>query len=207
MRRSRRRRVVGPSNRRIVRARGKGNGAAVFTGASAQVLVQSFTREVAAAVEASIAQRTRALVEKAASPSLPAGANGVAALTEERWPTLSEHQWAYIRRVLARTGGNKSEAAQILGLHRRSLQRLLASARGRAGKKRGTDASRAGGQPIVTGDGTIVLEQLTFAEIERAIVMWTLRRHAGDADRAARALGLGSRAFVEKMGRSARARR
>src|SRR5262249_6561645 len=127
MGRSRRRRASGGSGRRAVRGRSK---VANSNSAAAEGLVQIFTREVAAAVEASIAAGTRAIVEKAAVPS--AGAHPVTPLVEERWPTLSEHQWAYIRRVLDRTGGNKSEAAQILGLHRRSLQRLLASARARS---------------------------------------------------------------------------
>ena len=40
------------------------------------------------------------------------------------WPRLDELQRRYIDRVLARTGGNKTAAANILGVDRRTLQRL-----------------------------------------------------------------------------------
>jgi two-component system, response regulator RegA len=41
-------------------------------------------------------------------------------------PTLARTEWEHINRVLASVGGNISEAARKLGLHRRSLQRKLA---------------------------------------------------------------------------------
>jgi two-component system, response regulator RegA len=41
-------------------------------------------------------------------------------------PSLSRVEWEHINRVLADSGGNISEAARRLGLHRRSLQRKLA---------------------------------------------------------------------------------
>jgi ActR/RegA family two-component response regulator len=100
-------------------------------------LVRSFTEAVTAAVEATIVARTRSLLAErtngkttktlASEPLIAAPALGA-------WPTLAQHQWSYIQEVLSRTNGNRSEAAIILGLHRRSLQRLLArgSARARA---------------------------------------------------------------------------
>ncbi|HEY1065540.1 MAG TPA: helix-turn-helix domain-containing protein, partial [Pirellulales bacterium] len=39
--------------------------------------------------------------------------------------TLARAEWEHINRVLADCGGNISEAARRLGLHRRSLQRKL----------------------------------------------------------------------------------
>ncbi len=39
------------------------------------------------------------------------------------WPTLAELERRYIDRVLERTGGNKTQAAAILGVARRTLQR------------------------------------------------------------------------------------
>jgi ActR/RegA family two-component response regulator len=170
-------------------------------------LVGAFTREVADAVEATIVARTRDLVQRASAsgnqgrPADPPGG--------ERWPTLDEHQWEYIRRVLARTGGNKSEAAEILGLHRRSLQRLLANARVRSGRKGKGRSARRVVKPIktssgVTGDGTIVLEQLTFREIERAVLMWALGRSAGNEEVAARSLGIARRTFSQRMSHYAR---
>ncbi|MGE0790585.1 MAG: response regulator transcription factor [Sandaracinaceae bacterium] len=41
-------------------------------------------------------------------------------------PSLARAEWEHIQRVLADCGGNISQAARLLGLHRRSLQRKLA---------------------------------------------------------------------------------
>jgi len=41
-------------------------------------------------------------------------------------PSLARVEWEHINRVLADSGGNISEAARRLGMHRRSLQRKLA---------------------------------------------------------------------------------
>jgi two-component system response regulator RegA len=41
-------------------------------------------------------------------------------------PTLARVEWEHINRVLSDCGGNVSQAARILGIHRRSLQRKLA---------------------------------------------------------------------------------
>ena len=43
----------------------------------------------------------------------------------EQIPSLARHEREYIEYVLAATGGNISEAARRLGLHRQSLQRKL----------------------------------------------------------------------------------
>ncbi|MEQ9317661.1 MAG: response regulator [Polyangiaceae bacterium] len=40
-------------------------------------------------------------------------------------PSLARAEWEHINRVLTDTGGNISEAARRLGIHRRSLQRKL----------------------------------------------------------------------------------
>ncbi len=40
-------------------------------------------------------------------------------------PSLARVEWEHINRVLTDCGGNVSEAARRLGLHRRSLQRKL----------------------------------------------------------------------------------
>jgi two-component system, response regulator RegA len=39
--------------------------------------------------------------------------------------SLARVEWEHIQRVLAEAGGNVSEAARRLGIHRRSLQRKL----------------------------------------------------------------------------------
>lgn len=41
-------------------------------------------------------------------------------------PSLARAEWEHINRVLTECGGNISQAARLLGLHRRSLQRKLA---------------------------------------------------------------------------------
>ena len=52
-------------------------------------------------------------------PSVPEGATSFPA------PSLARNEWEHIHRVLADCGGNISEAARRLGIHRRSLQRKL----------------------------------------------------------------------------------
>ncbi len=59
-----------------------------------------------------------AAFERAAEPPLTSGAPIEA-------PSLARAEWEHINRVLADCGGNVSEAARRLGLHRRSLQRKL----------------------------------------------------------------------------------
>jgi two-component system response regulator RegA len=46
--------------------------------------------------------------------------------TEYTAPSLARAEWEHIHRVLGDCGGNISEAARRLGIHRRSLQRKLA---------------------------------------------------------------------------------
>ena len=41
-------------------------------------------------------------------------------------PSLARVEWEHVQRVLADCGGNISQAARLLGIHRRSLQRKLA---------------------------------------------------------------------------------
>jgi two-component system response regulator RegA len=67
------------------------------------------------------------LIAAFARPALTAGDARVASpgpITDT--PSLARVEWEHINRVLADSGGNISEAARRLGLHRRSLQRKLA---------------------------------------------------------------------------------
>jgi two-component system response regulator RegA len=48
-----------------------------------------------------------------------------ATVPAESAPSLARAEWEHIQRVLSDCGGNVSEAARRLGLHRRSLQRKL----------------------------------------------------------------------------------
>jgi two-component system response regulator RegA len=60
-----------------------------------------------------------AAFERAARPPL----TGVD--SDYRAPSLARAEWEHLQRVLADSGGNVSEAARRLGIHRRSLQRKL----------------------------------------------------------------------------------
>jgi two-component system, response regulator RegA len=55
----------------------------------------------------------------------PGGAAPAGALPPISAPSLDRVEWEHIQRVLADCGGNISQAAKALGLHRRSLQRKL----------------------------------------------------------------------------------
>jgi len=50
---------------------------------------------------------------------------GETAAGPDSTPTLARVEWEHINRVLSDCGGNVSQAARILGIHRRSLQRKL----------------------------------------------------------------------------------
>ena len=52
------------------------------------------------------------------------GAGGASSAPDST-PTLARVEWEHINRVLSDCGGNVSQAARILGIHRRSLQRKL----------------------------------------------------------------------------------
>jgi two-component system response regulator RegA len=51
--------------------------------------------------------------------------DGPAVTSTYRAPTLARMEWEHIQRVLSDCGGNISESARRLGIHRRSLQRKL----------------------------------------------------------------------------------
>jgi two-component system response regulator RegA len=66
-----------------------------------------------------------AAFERAKTPPgepLPAS---LGALEPKNVPSLARAEWEHINRVLTDCGGNISQAARLLGLHRRSLQRKL----------------------------------------------------------------------------------
>lgn len=55
-----------------------------------------------------------------------ASSPGVSPAPEPVVPSLARVEWEHIQRVLADCDGNVSQAARLLGIHRRSLQRKLA---------------------------------------------------------------------------------
>lgn len=101
--------------------------------ATTNVLVLTGYGSIATALEAVRLGATHYLTKPADVEDLLAGfaraegdAGAVAARGEHAAPSLARVEWEHIQRVLTDCGGNVSEAARRLGLHRRSLQRKLA---------------------------------------------------------------------------------
>jgi DNA-binding NtrC family response regulator len=44
---------------------------------------------------------------------------------DEGWPTLDELSLRYLHRVIAHSKGNKTKAAELLGIDRRTVSRIL----------------------------------------------------------------------------------
>jgi two-component system response regulator AtoC len=83
----------------------------------------------AVAVSAGSALTPADLPPSVLSATRERGANGL----DADWPTLSVLQGRYIERVMERTGRNKTLAASVLGVDRRTLQRLFARTTARKG--------------------------------------------------------------------------
>jgi DNA-binding NtrC family response regulator len=67
------------------------------------------------------------------------GASTAMGSLADDWPTLAVLERRYIDRVLSRTGGNKTRAAEVLGIDRRTLNRMFARERGERLGQRLTD--------------------------------------------------------------------
>jgi two-component system, NtrC family, response regulator AtoC len=67
-----------------------------------------------------------------------AGTASMGSLADD-WPTLQLLERRYIDRVLSRTGGNKTRAAEVLGIDRRTLNRMFARERAAATGQQLTD--------------------------------------------------------------------
>jgi two-component system response regulator RegA len=96
-----------------------------------RILVLSGFGSIATAIDAVRLGATNFLPKPAdADDILAALERGEAAVselpdTEPETPSLARAEWEHIHRVLADCGGNISECARRLGIHRRSLQRKL----------------------------------------------------------------------------------
>jgi two-component system response regulator RegA len=99
--------------------------------AATRVLVLTGFGSIATAVDAIRLGATNYLPKPAdADDVLAAFQRGEATLTPEpqedyETPSLARAEWEHIHRVIDQCGGNISEAARRLGIHRRSLQRKL----------------------------------------------------------------------------------
>ncbi|HEY8040848.1 MAG TPA: sigma-54 dependent transcriptional regulator [Polyangiaceae bacterium] len=67
------------------------------------------------------------------------GTGGSMGSLADDWPSLSVLERRYIDRVLSRTGGNKTRAAEVLGIDRRTLNRMFARERAAATGQQLTD--------------------------------------------------------------------
>jgi DNA-binding NtrC family response regulator len=84
-------------------------------------------RELENALARAVAMMQRGVLLPGDLPPLVRGESaGPAPAIDQDWPTLSLLERRYVERVLQRTGGNKTAAATILGVDRRTLQRLFA---------------------------------------------------------------------------------
>jgi two-component system response regulator RegA len=89
------------------------------------VVVLTGYGSIATAVESVKLGATSYLTKPADADQIVAAFDGTRPLEPAAVPSLARVEWEHIQRVLADCGGNVSQAARTLGLHRRSLQRKL----------------------------------------------------------------------------------
>ena len=100
-------------------------------------LIRSYTwpgnvRELENALARAVAMSQRGVILPGDLPPLKASAKpGNLASIHSDWPTIEELQRRYIERVLEHTGQNKTSAASILGIDRRTLQRFASREAGK----------------------------------------------------------------------------
>jgi two-component system response regulator RegA len=93
---------------------------------STTVVVLTGYGSIATAVEAVKAGAASYLTKPADADQLVAAFGGVQPPEDATVPSLARVEWEHIHRVLSDCGGNVSQAARALNIHRRSLQRKLA---------------------------------------------------------------------------------
>ena len=114
-------RLPGPSGLEVVKA-------LKTVDATTAVVVLTGYGSIATAVESMKAGATTYLTKPIDADQIVAAFDG----TDRRSgvthavPSLARVEWEHIQRVLADCDGNVSQAARLLGVHRRSLQRKLA---------------------------------------------------------------------------------
>jgi two-component system response regulator RegA len=81
---------------------------------------------IATAVESIKLGAASYLTKPADADQIVAAFDGTQPAEAAKAPLLARVEWEHIQRILADCGGNVSQAARVLGIHRRSLQRKLA---------------------------------------------------------------------------------
>jgi len=89
------------------------------------VVVLTGYGSIATAVESMKLGAASYLTKPADADQIVAAFEGTQPADEGAVPSLARVEWEHIQRVLADCGGNVSQAARMLGIHRRSLQRKL----------------------------------------------------------------------------------
>jgi two-component system response regulator RegA len=93
---------------------------------STVVVVLTGYGSIATAVESIKLGAASYLTKPADADQIVAALEGTQPTESPQAPSLARVEWEHIHRVLADCGGNVSQAARVLGIHRRSLQRKLA---------------------------------------------------------------------------------
>lgn len=93
---------------------------------STVVVVLTGYGSIATAVESIKLGAATYLTKPADADQIVAAFEGTQPADHAQAPSLARVEWEHIQRILSDCGGNVSQAARILGIHRRSLQRKLA---------------------------------------------------------------------------------
>ncbi len=92
---------------------------------STVIVVLTGYGSIATAVESVKLGAAGYLTKPADADQIVAAFEGKQPSDEAEVPSLARVEWEHIQRVLADCAGNVSQAARMLGIHRRSLQRKL----------------------------------------------------------------------------------
>jgi two-component system response regulator RegA len=93
---------------------------------STVVVVLTGYGSIATAVESVKLGAASYLTKPADADQIVAAFAGTQPPDDAQAPSLARVEWEHIQRILSDCGGNVSQAARILNIHRRSLQRKLA---------------------------------------------------------------------------------
>jgi two-component system response regulator RegA len=93
--------------------------------ASTVVVVLTGYGSIVTAVESIKLGAASYLTKPADADQIVAAFDGTQPPDEAQAPSLARVEWEHIQRILADCSGNVSQAARVLGIHRRSLQRKL----------------------------------------------------------------------------------
>ena len=94
--------------------------------ASTVVVVLTGYGSIATAVESIKLGAASYLTKPADADQIVAAFDGTQPPDDAQAPSLARVEWEHIQRILSDCSGNVSQAARVLGIHRRSLQRKLA---------------------------------------------------------------------------------